>query len=107
MVNLFCENVAKLSDYFRIAPTLEPSLKTNMVCLEVIAPKNSNANLATLHDKLLQRGIYCAAIMHHIPAFKNSIDVPPLLRFCFHYWNSAEEVEKTVRILSEVVKNGE
>ena len=92
-----------LSDTF-ILTKVPHDLKSNIVCLGFTNKSNSINHLETVHEKLLQRGIHCAAIKRVPPELVDFIHIPPLLRFCFHYWNTAEEVDTTIDTLSEIAE---
>lgn len=99
----FRDGVIKhLTGSFAVAPQIPQELKTNIVCLKSMIKSDPMAHIDNVHDELLQRGIHCAAIKCLPKEFENSIRIPPLLRFCFHYRNTAEEVDFTIKALSEI-----
>ena len=78
-------------------------LLSNIVCL--IPTDQNRTRIEFVHDELLKRGIHCAAIKRTPQGLIDQIRIPPLLRFCFHYWNTAEEVDFTIKTLSEIAEH--
>jgi len=97
----------KLSPYFSITPQIDFDNPTSTVSITLTNPENSTETLAHIHDDLLKEKIHCAIIKTIPEEFNTQIQIPPLLRFCFHFWNEEEEIDIVIKKLLLLAKRYE
>ncbi len=90
--------------YYSVAPKYDAALASSIVAITFANQDNPRALLKVIYDELLNEGIHCA-LMHNAPSdYASRINIPPLLRFCFHYWNTDEEITTVIRQLKKIAE---
>ena len=85
-----------MSHIFGIVPNSDSIQSTSTVSVAFSNPEYAKKDMKKIYDDLLDEGIHCALINKTPKEFFSHIQIPPLLRFCFHYWNTKEEIEITI-----------
>jgi len=86
---------SELGDRFEIHSPEHVGLKTGIVCLS-LKNNSSVTKVSQLAHALLKKRIYLSIIYPPPKILTGYPSQPPMLRFCFHYWNTEEEIERVV-----------